>query len=162
MAPFAAPKAALNAYRSIQTESVAHGGKGAELVVMLYDGIIESLTQASGHMERKEYREAGRQFTRAMTILAGLRETLDFEQGQPVAGNLLKFYNAVTSQIMRVQTQRDLKLLQEAVGLVQSVRDAWQQLASPAPAPRAGLTRDALGFNQTAVAPTGAAVAAAI
>ena len=58
MAPFAAPKAALNAYRSIQTESVAHGGKGAELVVMLYDGIIESLTQASGHMERKEDREA--------------------------------------------------------------------------------------------------------
>jgi flagellar secretion chaperone FliS len=91
MAPFAAPKAALNAYRSIQTESVAHGGKGAELVVMLYDGIVESLANAAGLMERKEYREAGRQFSRAMTILAGLRETLDFEQGQPVAGNLLKF-----------------------------------------------------------------------
>ena len=87
---------------------------------------------------------------------------MDFEQGQPVAGNLLSFYNALTTKVMQAQTQRNLDALRAAIELVKSVRDAWQQLASPAPAPRAGLTRDAFGFNQTAVAPTGAAVAAAI
>ena len=157
-----APQIGLKAYRAVQSESVAHGGKGAELVVMLYDGIIESLALATGHLERKEFREAGRQFARVFTIIAGLRETLDFEQGQPVAGNLLSFYNALTTKVMQAQTQRNLDALRAAIELVKSVRDAWQQLASPAAAPRAGLTRDTFGFNQTAVAPTGAAVAAAI
>ena len=59
-----APNAALKAYQSITKESMAHGGKGAELVTMLYDGIIESLVKAQGHIERKEWRESGHQFAR--------------------------------------------------------------------------------------------------
>jgi len=33
----------LKAYKAVESEATAHGGKGAELVVLLYDGILESL-----------------------------------------------------------------------------------------------------------------------
>jgi len=125
-----APKLArgISVYRSLETETIAHGGRGAELVVLLYDGIAESLVTARGHLERKEFRDAGRQFTRAMTIVSGLRETLDFDMGSPVAQDLLKFYNSLTSQVIHAQTQRDLALLDKCIDWVKSVREAWIEL----------------------------------
>jgi len=97
----------------------------------LYESVCQSLIQAKLHQERREFLECGRQSTRAMTIIAGLRDTLDFEQGEPVASNLLKFYNAVLSKILAAQTRNDPLLLQEASDLVQSVSEAWSQLAFP-------------------------------
>ena len=130
------PASALRAYQAVRSESMAHGGKGAELVVMLYDGILESLHKIKGHSERKEWREAGQQYARALTIVAGLRETLDFDRGQPVADQLLEFYNAMTAQLIRAQAGRDLSLLQNCIDLIANVRVSWGQLAaqsSPAP-----------------------------
>lgn len=126
------PASALRAYQAVRSESMAHGGKGAELVVMLYDGILESLSKIKGHTERKEWREVGQQYARALTIVAGLRDTLDFDHGQPVAGQLLEFYNAVTTQLIRAQATRDLALLQKCVDLITNVRDSWGQLAAQA------------------------------
>jgi flagellar protein FliS len=155
-----APNAALKAYQSVNKESMAHGGKGAELVVMLYDGITESLVNARGHIERKEWRESGHQFARAFTIIAGLRETIDFDRGQPVADDLFRFYNALTSQLIKAQSRRDLDLLKSCVEMVTDVRTSWSQLAAQ------GGTDPAVTFSpaetsRTAVAPIGAAVAAA-
>jgi flagellar protein FliS len=126
------PASALRAYQSVRSESMAHGGKGAELVVMLYDGILESLSKIKGHTERKEWREAGQQYARALTILAGLRETLDHDRGEPVASHLLEFYNSVCVQILKAQNQRDLDLLQKCIDLIANVRDSWGQLAAQA------------------------------
>lgn len=152
-------KNGLNAYRAVAAEATVHGGKATELIVLLYDGIAESLAAAKGHVERKEFREAGKQFTRAMTIISGLRETLDFEAGQPVAQDLLKFYNALTSQIIHAQTQRDVVLLGKCVEWVTSVREAWVELGRRHDS--AFETRDGEKTNRLAAARSGAAVAAA-
>jgi flagellar protein FliS len=159
MAPNAA---ALKAYQSVKSESMAHGGKGVELVVMLYDGIIESLVKAQGHIERKEWRDAGRQFARALTIVAGLRETLDFERGQPVADNLFSFYNALSAQLIKAQARRDVALLQECIKMISEVKDSWVQLAKAAVAtPVKALTSSPSETTRSATVPIGAAVAGA-
>jgi flagellar protein FliS len=159
-----APHSVLKAYKDVQIESVAHGGRGAELVVMLYDGILESLGQARLFMERKEYLECGRQCTKALTIIAGLRETLDFEHGEPVASNLLSFYNVVTSKVIGAQTRRDDAWFREAVELVKSVREAWAQLAiQAAVASKPAVTPGHVDTSRSsAVVPSGAGVAAAV
>ncbi len=159
-----APHSVLKAYKDVQIESVAHGGRGAELVVMLYDGILEALGQAELFMERKEYRDCGRQCSKAMTIIAGLRETLDFEHGEPVASNLLSFYNVITSKIIGAQTRRDHGLLEEAAALVRSVREAWAQLAiQAAVASKPAVTPGHVDTSRSsAVVPSGAGVAAAV
>ena len=159
MAPNAA---ALKAYQSVRAESMAHGGKGVELVVMLYDGVLESLVKAEGHIERKEWRESGRQFSRALTIIAGLRETLDFERGMPVADNLFKFYNVLSAQLIKAQTRRDIDLLRGCAGMVADVKDSWVQLAKAAATdPKFGLTFNPHRETGSVTAPIGAAVAVA-
>ena len=120
----------LNAYQQVQTESLAHGGRGAELVVMLYDGVLEALASAVGCMKRKEWQPASRNFTRAMTITAGLRESLDFERGNPVADDLMRFYNSLTAQLIDAQIHRNTEKVEQCLTWVREVRSSWQQLAS--------------------------------
>ena len=149
----------IQAYKAVESEATAHGGRGVELIVLLYDGIAESLAAARGHLERKEFKKAGDCFTRAMTIISGLRETLDFESGAPVAQDLLKFYNALTSQIIHAQTGRDLALLDKCVDWVKSVREAWDELVRRSDSIYE--TREDEKTNRLAAARSGAAVAAA-
>ena len=115
-------------------------------------------------MDRKEYRDCGQQCARALTILAGLRETLDFEQGEPVASGLLRLYNSVTSKIIGAQTRRDAAWLGEAKVTLESVREAWAELAARnVPVRSKAVTSGYVDAPKaSAVAPSGAGVAAAV
>ena len=162
-----APRNSLKMYQDVQIESVAHGGRKADLVVVLYDHLIQHLAEAEILMGNNNFLEAGRRCSKALTIIAGLRETLDFEHGEPVAGNLLKFYNAVTSKVIGAQTRKDASWLAEAAALVRSVREAWAQLASQADeglvrSPMAVSSRHVDAVEASAAALSGAGVAAAV
>jgi len=158
-----APRSVLKAYQEVSVQSVAQGGRGVDLVVALYDGMIDAIGQASVLMERKEYRGCGQQCSRALTILAGLRETLDFEHGEPVASALLRVYNVATSKIIGAQTRRDASWLNEARSTLESVRQAWAELSARGAVPAEAVTAGYAGaVKATAVAPSGAGVAAAV
>jgi flagellar protein FliS len=129
-------RSALRAYQQVQSESIAHGGGGAELVVLLFDGIIESLSQASLCMGDKQWLPCGRHIARAQTIIAGLRETLDFDRGRPVSDDLLAFYNAMTAQLVQVQIQRDAAGLVRVISHLRDLRSAWASLVAGPSAPR--------------------------
>ena len=152
-------KNGVHAYKAVETETTAHGGKGVELIVLLYDGVAESLAAARGYVERKEFKQAGDCFTRAMTIISGLRETVDFENGSPVANDLLKFYNALTSQVIHEQIQRDVVLLDKCIDWVKSVREAWEELVCRSDSMYE--TGEGESTKRLAAARSGAAVAAA-
>ena len=124
-----APRIGLLAYRNASVESTALGGNSAELVVALYDGIVGALNEARIFFEKGNLIDAGRRCSKALTILSGLRETLDFERGEPVATQLLKFYNSVTSRLISAQVRRDTEVLRELAELVSSVKSAWMELA---------------------------------
>ena len=158
-----APHSVLKAYQSVDMESVAHGGRGVDLVLALYDGVIDAIGQAELFMKRNAFRDCGRQCSRALTILAGLRETLDFERGEPVASGLLRVYNAATSKIIGAQTRRDASWLREAKVTLGSVREAWAELAARNIAPVKAVTAANVDARKaSAVVPSGAGVAAAV
>ena len=159
-----APRSALQAYQDADMQSVAHGGRGIDLVLALYNATIDAIGQAEIFMSRKEYHDCGRQCSRALTILAGLRETLDFELGEPVASALLRLYNSVTSKIIGAQTRRDVTWFQEAKATLSSVREAWAELAARTTPVRtkAVLSSYVDAPLASAVAPSGAGVAAAV
>lgn len=157
------PRSALSGYGGVQLESMVHGASGVGLVVLLYDTLIDELTQAQLLLSDKKYQDCGRRCAKALTIVAGLRETLDFENGEPVAGKLLAFYNALTSKIMGAQVRRDAACLGEAVQLAASVREAWRHLEKSRGAQsstKVTAIRLVDGLQSSAVAPSGAGVAA--
>ena len=83
---------ALNAYRSTDLNSRCETSSKRDLVIMLYDAAIDAMGVAQQHAARGEKRAVNAATTRALTILSGLRETLDLKNGGAVAAHLDDFY----------------------------------------------------------------------
>lgn len=125
---------ALESYSSGSTASQAGVANRVELIQMLFDGLIDSLSTARGHIERRALEEKSKALTRASRILVGLQGALDFEQGGDLAANLNELYGYAIRRLLHVNIHNDLEALQEVHGLMSEVREAWRAVPSLVPA----------------------------
>lgn len=125
---------AAQAYGAVMVETAACDADPAQLIQMLYDGLLESLSAARGHISARNHREKTRHLTRATRILLGLRTSLDHERGGPIANHLAELYEYVTRRLMAVNLNDDMGALDEVVGLMGEVRDAWRLVPAAAAA----------------------------
>ena len=84
---------ALNAYQDVNVSSAVPYADGVQLIQMLFDGLIDSLSAAEGHLVRKSIKEKSDALYRASNIIIGLQGSLDFEKGAELARNLSELYD---------------------------------------------------------------------
>jgi flagellar protein FliS len=125
---------ALESYSTGSTTSQAVVANRVELIQMLFDGLIDSLSSARGHIERQSIEEKSKCLTRASRILVGLQGALDFEQGGDLAANLHELYGYGIRRLLQVNVHNDLEALQEVHSLMSEVREAWRAVPSLVPA----------------------------
>jgi len=101
-----------------------------QLVVMLYDGCLRFLTQASYALRESNTRECDARLARAEAILAELLATLDHEQGGVIASRLQGIYVFCNQELMAVRRTRDPEAIDKIAELLGELRDAWSQIAS--------------------------------
>ena len=124
---------ALKAYQSVATDSRCATADKRDLVVMMYDGAINAIRLAAEHASRREDRAAGTAIARAVTVVSGLRDTLDKVQGGAVAEHLDDFYCFVIGRLMNSTAASRPTDLVECEDLLSQVREAWSVI-SPATA----------------------------
>ena len=130
---------AIESYSTGSTASQAAVANRVELIQMLFDGLIDSLSSARGHIERQSIEEKSKCLTRASRILVGLQGALDFEQGGDLATNLNELYGYIVRRLLHVNIHNDLTALEEVHGLISEVREAWRQVPSLLPASASSL-----------------------
>jgi flagellar protein FliS len=118
---------AAQAYRRVESESRSP----LELVVMLYDGALRFLGEASAAAARGDLRGRAKGVSRTLAIVAELQSTLDVEKGGAVAHQLDDLYTYITSRLLDVALKNDATAIDEARTLLTPIRDAWSQIASP-------------------------------
>lgn len=101
-----------------------------ELVVMLYDGLLASLRHAHEAMGRQDLFGKRDGLHKALQLVEHLQGTLDMEGGGEAAAHLDEFYRQVTGLVLGANLDGDRQHLAEAIRLVASVREAWEQLAT--------------------------------
>ena len=116
---------ALKAYRTTQTDIRCLDSDKRELVVMMYDGAIEAIRLARTYSERGENKAVGVAISRAVSILGGLRDTLDMEKGASVASHLNEFYRFLMRRLMRARGPEAVSELTDCEDLLSQVREAW-------------------------------------
>ncbi len=124
---------ALESYSTASTASQAAVANRVELIQMLFDGLIDSLSAARGHIEHNAIEEKSKALTRASRILVGLQGALDFQQGGDLAANLHELYAYAIRRLMHVNARNDLEALQEVHSLMSEVREAWRAVPSLVP-----------------------------
>jgi flagellar protein FliS len=117
-------------YGSVQTATGVATADNIQLIQMLFDGLIESLAAAKGHIQNHNIEEKSKSLSRAGRIVVGLQGALDFERGGELAQNLNELYAYVTRRLFHVNAYNDLTVLAEVQGLIQDIAQAWQTLPS--------------------------------
>ena len=117
---------ALASYGDVKVTTGVAGADNIQLIQMLFDGLIESLATAKGHIERGSINEKSKSLARAGRIVVGLQGALDFEKGGDIARNLNALYSDGTRRLFHVNAHTDREAPKEVHNLVNETRGAWQ------------------------------------
>jgi flagellar protein FliS len=113
-------------YGSVQVMTGVATADNIQLIQMLFDGLLESLASASGHIQNKAIEEKSNALVRAGRIVIGLQGALDFERGGELAQNLNELYSYVTRRLFHINAHNDLTALEEVKTLIKDISQAWQ------------------------------------
>jgi len=115
-------------YGSVQVVTGLATADNIQLIQMLFDGLLESLATATGHIQNNSIEEKSKALARAGRIVVGLQGALDFERGGELAQNLNELYAYMTRRLFHINAQNDLQALEEVKTLVVDISQAWQTL----------------------------------
>jgi flagellar protein FliS len=125
---------AIQSYGDVKNTTGVASANNVQLIQMLFDGLLESLVVARGHIVHLNISEKSKALTRATRIVLGLQGALDFEKGGDLASNLNELYAYVTRRLFHANAQNDVAAVDEVHGLMREIRDAWEGVPSLVPA----------------------------
>ena len=67
-------------------------------------------------------------FSKSLTAIYILQSSLNFEDGKEIAENLYNIYEFCKDGIMKGFTQRDSKLVYDAIPPIDEILDGWKQI----------------------------------
>ena len=121
-------KKGLASYGEVSVQAGTAYADSVQLIQMLFDGLIDSLSAAEGQIERKEIQAKGESLSRATRIVLGLQGSLDLEKGGEIAANLADLYDYCTRSLMHANLKNDVEAVQEVKKLMGEIREAWAQV----------------------------------
>ncbi len=123
---------AVNEYNQVGVSSGVEQASPHRLIQMLMDGAIEKVAMAKGFMERNEISQKGGHISWAISIIEGLRASLDKNAGGEIADNLDDLYDYMIRRLVRSNSENNPDLLDEVVSLLRSIKDAWDEIPTVA------------------------------
>lgn len=121
-------------YRQVGVQTGVAAASPHQLVLMLYDGVLESIARAHGAIQADDVDAKGRAIGRATRIVdEGLKAALSPAGGE-LTGNLAALYTYVSKRLLQAQLHNDTDALDECRRLVEPLRDAWAAIGARVPA----------------------------
>ena len=100
------------------------------LVNRLYEGLLRQTHEARTQMVEGRTADRARSLSKALAIVGELQNSLDHEQGGEIARNLSDLYDFVTSRLVTANVDNQIAAIDEAVGVLEPLADAWRELAA--------------------------------
>ncbi|MDX1519174.1 MAG: flagellar export chaperone FliS [Gammaproteobacteria bacterium] len=117
---------ALKLYNRVGIQSVVEDASPHRLIGMLLDGALSRISKARSNIRKNEIEEKGTNISMAISIIGGLRDSLDHEAGGEIAENLDSLYEYMTLRLVEANAGNDPELLEEVSRLLDEIRSAWE------------------------------------
>jgi flagellar protein FliS len=114
--------------RTAYREADASGATGVRLVVLLYEQVIQDLSQAAQAMEQNNIEYRTNRINHALDVLCVLQGTLNFERGAQVARNLERFYITLRANLWKAQLHMSKEMLIRQITDLFTLREAWAEV----------------------------------
>jgi flagellar secretion chaperone FliS len=106
-------------------ENDVRGASAVRLVVLLYDQIVQDLSQAADALEQKDIELRTKRINHAILVIGHLQSRLDFDNGGKVAKDLDNFYNVLRQNLVQVQFLPSKAGIRQLITDVLAAREAW-------------------------------------
>ncbi|HEY7774137.1 MAG TPA: flagellar export chaperone FliS [Marinagarivorans sp.] len=121
-------QSAIKSYAKVQYRSDVEIASPHRLIDMLYQGAIDRIVQAKGAMQFGNVELKGKKINSAVSIVGGLRESLNTQDGGELAHNLDNLYIYIQRILSNAHLKNDEGLLDEAVTLLSDLQTTWKQI----------------------------------
>lgn len=118
-------RSALQQYGQASTQGAVEGADPHRLIQMLMEGALDKIAIAKGAMERKEFAAKSQHISWAVSILNGLRMSLDKNAGGQLAENLDALYEYMGQRLMLANSANDIAMLDEVASLLRQIKEGW-------------------------------------
>lgn len=98
------------------------------IIQMLLEGALDKIAIAKGHLKQENFSESSRHITWAVSIIEGLRMSLDLSQGE-IAKNLDALYDYMIRRLLDANLEKDPKALREVSKLLKEIKEGWDGIA---------------------------------
>jgi len=120
---------AARAYQNVGQHTAVMSGDPIDLVILLYDKLLQRLREVKASIDRGEISGRGEACGKAIELIEkGLIGCLDMNQGGVIASQLRAQYGRWMSMILRCNLSADLALLQTIEAEVKDILSAWREL----------------------------------
>lgn len=123
----------LNQYHQTGVQGGVMSASPHQLIQMLMNGALDKIHTAKGHMNNGRIAEKGEQIGWAISIIEGLRISLDKEQGGDIAQNLEGLYNYMGHTLLEANMKNDIAKLDEVAKLLYEIKSAWDAIEPTKP-----------------------------
>jgi flagellar protein FliS len=119
---------AASAYTRVGVETSVQGADAHELINLLFNGLLQTLTQAKGAMEREDIPAKGKAISKAVRLLdEGLKGSLSPEGGE-LTQNLTQLYDYAIRRLTEANIRNDVQAVDEVRRLIEPVADSWKAI----------------------------------
>jgi flagellar protein FliS len=120
-------RSAAAGYRRIRNESLTQQSTPQELILLVYDSLIDRMVKCDGSLESGDFAEFSRENLKCMQLIQyGLRDSLSFDLGGEVAVGLDRTYATWMMALEFLHASQSRERLANLISGVRDVRDAWR------------------------------------
>jgi len=121
-------RAALKHYAAVQVQSTVTEATPHRLTALLFDGALERIARAKGHLQRGELARKGELISAVVAIVGELAGSLRRDAAPALVDRLSALYDYILRRLIEANAANRVEPLDEAGRLLGTLAEAWQAI----------------------------------
>ena len=118
----------LKAYKTTNLEAELSVADPHRVIQMMYEGLIERLSQAKGAIMRHDYEYKADRISKAVGIINGLQSALDNRSNPELGQRMFALYDYMKELLTKASVSLDTAPIDEVINLILPIKQAWDQI----------------------------------
>lgn len=119
-------------YQQVVNQEALSGASPHRLIQMLLEGALSRIAEAKGAIQRKDIAAKGEAIGKAISIVGGLRDSLNMDVEGGLSQQLDALYEYVVELLLLANLHTDPAKLDEASQLMLTIKSGWDGIADQA------------------------------
>ncbi len=99
-----------------------------QLVLMLFNGLMDELVRARSHIAARRYDRKVQSINKCIDILNALTSSLDFEKGGELALSLANLYDYCVYRLYDASHKLSVSHVDEVEVILRNLQDGWEKM----------------------------------